>query len=582
MKGIKAIFAAAAVLTAMVNVVPAHAAVQVKVMIAGSSAMWQSMGLGAYNTGACVSGGTKPCHHYTSTGSFNLTDTRPTLVGGTNVTDTGAIWIVWDSAATTHVWAYIKVDSVVGDRCYFAQPRCNVNIATFPAPGNQISSALWGDNSADATPPAAVQALFTAASGLAVNVAATDIRPEDGLFAQCRANSALGGGLDGVDGLGWGTNASGSCPALGAPLSQLVGTDVVSGVTGTVASAHPVAFNISGTDPFSGTAIPAPTTVPVGAAPIVFVTSTSTTTGNLGPVTNATDAQLQTLFSGTNCNASVLTGGVAGNVQVYLREPFSGTMNTTEYTVFRYPNEDGKSQEAGVGAVKLSNTPCTAGGGRTRSIGTGDEIKGVQTSVANTTQDGIGYAFFSYGNVSKLASQAGVFRYLTLNGVDGIFASYAGGDPGEPGNGVIPGATNLPATCVGGFPCPESAIWTGGKSFPHVRDGSYRAWSTLRVVSNGTALTNVKVLVGKSNFFAVQSVPDYIPFSAVKQTVGGVVTTLDPGFLKQRSHYGPGAHNTGTTEAGRDAGGCIQGKGSAVINLVQHAPGKACSTFVPN
>jgi hypothetical protein len=41
------------------------------------------------------------------------------------------------------------VDSGVGDRCYFAQPHCSINITTVPAPANLISSTLWGDNSSD-------------------------------------------------------------------------------------------------------------------------------------------------------------------------------------------------------------------------------------------------------------------------------------------------------------------------------------------------------------------------------------------------------------------------------------------------
>jgi len=86
----------------------------------------------------------------------------------------------------------------------------------------------------------------------------------------------------------------------------------------------------------------------------------------------------------------------------------------------------------------------------------------------------------------------------------------------------------------------------------------------------------VRTLVSKSNLYVVQTVPDYVPFSVVK--VG--TTVLDPGLLKQRSHFGPGAHNTGTTEGGRDAGGCIQAKGSAVINSVQTNPGNACIAFV--
>src|SRR5260370_36725172 len=110
-------------LTAIVSVVPqAHAATTVKVVLAGSSAMWQSMALAAYKSGGCVSGGTAPCFHYTGS-NFNLADGRPTVLGGSTAVDLGNVWIVWDSNTTsTNIWAYIKVDSAVGDRCYFAQP----------------------------------------------------------------------------------------------------------------------------------------------------------------------------------------------------------------------------------------------------------------------------------------------------------------------------------------------------------------------------------------------------------------------------------------------------------------------------
>src|SRR5207302_5244660 len=160
-------------------------------VIAGSSAMWQEMALAAYkgtNTGSlCVSGGTAPCFHYTAK-NFNLSDTRPTVKSGTTAVDQGNIWVVWDSNTTsTNVWVYIRVDSVVGTRCYFAQPHCFVNISAVPAPGNLIAASLWGDNSVDSALPANVASLFTTGN-LLVTAAATDIRPEDGLFAQCRAN----------------------------------------------------------------------------------------------------------------------------------------------------------------------------------------------------------------------------------------------------------------------------------------------------------------------------------------------------------------------------------------------------------
>src|SRR5258706_10368438 len=129
----KSIFAAL-LLTAMISILPQAQSqtTTVKVVLAGSSAMWQTMALSAYNAGNCVSGGTAPCFHYTAS-NFNLTDGRPTVKGGSTAVDLGNVWLVWDSNTTsTNVWAYIKVDSVVGTRCYFAQPHCNVNISSFP------------------------------------------------------------------------------------------------------------------------------------------------------------------------------------------------------------------------------------------------------------------------------------------------------------------------------------------------------------------------------------------------------------------------------------------------------------------
>jgi len=116
-------------------------------------------------------------------------------------TDAGAIWLVWTSGATK-VWAYTKVDSVVGDRCFFAKPACSAQVTTWTGADQAIGTNLWG---ADSTPPAAVQAFFNGA-GTAVNVAATDIRPEDAAFVVCRVNSPLGNGsfgTDGTDGLGY-------------------------------------------------------------------------------------------------------------------------------------------------------------------------------------------------------------------------------------------------------------------------------------------------------------------------------------------------------------------------------------------
>lgn len=554
MSRIKSVFAYL-FLTAIVGVVPQAHAQTVKLMIAGSTAMWQSMALAAYNAGNCVKGGTAPCFHYTSASKFNITDTRPGA--GNFVVDTANIWIVWDSASSPNVWAFVVTDSVIGTRCYFAQPHCIVGVTTFPGSGGLITlpAPIWGS---DSTPPASIQSLFTG-SGVSVSAAATDIRPEDGLFATCRANSQLGGGSDGLAGLGYGINSSGACPST-LDNSHLVGSDIKSGYPGSSAAAHVVAFNISGTDPFTGTKIPTATTVSVGASPIVFIMERD---HELAGLTDGTDAQVEALFSGNNCNASAF-GLSSGSIEAYLREPMSGTMNTTEATTFRKPTVTGLSQETGVGTSNPLATACAGGGGsRFRGIGTGEVVKSVLNSFTNNGHDGMAYAFFSYGNVSSIASQA-KYGYITLDGVDPLWHVYGatgidGGQPINPGN--LPGVADLPKSCGGNFPCPEGVIWGfkrpgRGLSFPNVRNGSYRAWSVLRIVSDGTALASARTLATHAQSFNVTTVPDFIP--AVQTIAGG---QTDPGLLLLRSHYlqeGVSPVNVAPTgDKGGDMGGCI-------------------------
>jgi len=343
-------------------------------------------------------------------------------------------------------------------------------------------------------------------------------------------------------------------------------------------TANVLSFNIKGKDPISGTAIPAFTVVEVGATPVVFITQRES---QLGSLTNATEQQLQQVFSGTNCDASAFGLSPAG-IAAFLREPLSGTYNTTEATVMRHPTVYGGvgpstilgvSMETNVGANNpLAGQPgtCTSSdgkGARYRAIGTSEEVKSVQNSVKNIGIDGIGFTFFSYGNVSSIANNPS-YGYITLNNVDPIFASYgpqsstgAGYDPGEPATaGTLPAAANLP--CSGAFPCPESQIWAGGLSFPNLRNGTYPSWSVVRLVSNGTGLTNSKTLVKASQGFVVDSVPDYVP--ATKTIAGGIT---DPGLTLVRSHYqqydgagtllGAAPVNSGTTEAGGDMGGIL-------------------------
>jgi hypothetical protein len=593
MSRMKSIFAVLA-LTAIVGVVPQAGAqtVTLKLVISGSSALWQTMALGAYNSGtSIVSGGGTTCHWTSASNVVNLTDARTTVPNN----DAGTLWVVWDNDcgnganATTNVWAFNKVDSVVGDRCYFAAPKCTMSGTTAvinTSGSNQITlpGTIWGGSAADVAMPAAVQAVFTSGA-TSVNAAATDIRPEDAAFAACRVNSALGfssvGGSkppsDALDGLGYNSNnAPGVCPVYSAATAQAagLGTPIKSGYPGSTGQANVLAFNLTGHDPITDTALPASyTTTTVGAAPIVFIIERDK--GQLSKLTSASEVQLQQAFSGTSCNASAF-GLTAGPINIFLREPLSGTMNTTEATVFRRPTVYptavlGLSQEKNVNGpvnnpLAGNSGTCVAGGGaRYRAIGTGEEVKSVLNSgsVFTAKQDGIGYTFFSYGNVSSIANNS-AYGYIQLNGVDPIFASYGTTiDPGQPATaGTLPAAANLPATCAGGlgaFPCNEVNIWKNGFSFPNLRNGTYRAWSLLRIVATGTASTNAAALVKASNAYVVTSVPDYVS-SAV------VTGTLDLGLKLLRSHYqqkdgggallGPAPVNSGADKGG-DMGGQI-------------------------
>jgi len=612
----KSLFAVLA-LTAIVGFCPqVYAAPTVKVVFVGASAVWQTLALGTFGVpnsttpteGACgVSSATAPCYHWT-TSSFNVIDGRVQ----TN-TDTGAVWIVWDSHSDPYVWVFVKVDSGVGNRCYFGNPPCYVSAPSgfswaIGSNNNQIT--VWGATD-DTVPPTAVEDLFTQKNtdlplGEKVTASVSDERPEDSLWATCRSNSQSGkNGFDATDGLGYNSNwTAGSCPTA-ATVTTGTGNAVQSGYPGSTSTANLISWNISGTDPISGKAVPAFTAYSVGAAPVIFIYSHNG--GQLTGLTNVTDAQVQQVFSGTLCDASAF-GLPAAGIEAYLREPISGTMNTTEADVFRRPvialgSTIGSSQELGVnGANPLTRTSVACPdsvndglGGRWRAIGTSEEAKSVLNGVSNNGQDGIGYTFFSYGNVSTLAKSSvqSEYGYAQLDGVDPIFQIYntstgAGYDPGQPASGELPGAQNLPsnsntAICNGAFPCPESAIWAGGLSFPNLRNGSYRAWALLRVVSTGTALTASEAVVTASQSYVVSDVPDYVPAAAVKSGT----TLLDPGLQLLRSHYqqvdgsgtvniGKAPVNSGTSEAGGDMGGCIQAAGSSATQLIQDAKDVQC------
>lgn len=446
----------------------------VQVEAAGSSAQFYVFAEAAYQQAKAFSGGT--ASHYTAKNAGFVHDNR-----GASVNDeTGNLWVVWseNSAKTAvEIWAYLSVDSTVGVRAFESAPRASLTFpSTLPAPGNIVTT--WDDNSADVALDANVK---TALSGHTYTAAFTDIRPEDALYA---TKHLLGS------------------------TTTCAGTPIKSAVSGSTATATPVKFALTGSDPCATTHATVPfVTVPVGAAPIVFlVNKSNTAAGHLGnsAVSNTTSALATKLFDGAECDASDFGASSSVPVGAWLREGLSGTMNTTNYTVF------GGAQENGVTTNPLSQT-CTAGGGtRKRGIGTGEIV-----SAVSGTTDAAGYIFFSYEAVNGKPN----LKYVRLNGVDPFTGTYT--------TGTLP-------TCLTG-----SAIKctiTPNTSFSTLRNGTYSAWSIYRAISDDSGVANLKSLVAKAQVVAGigTGVPDFVPFSPV---CGSSASTDEKGLAVYREHF---------------------------------------------
>jgi hypothetical protein len=272
-------------------------------------------------------------------------------------------------------------------------------------------------------------------------------------------------------------------------------------------------------------------------------------------------------------------------IQVLEREALSGTYNTFEFTEVRrwgtpngnftyngrwgYPaylsQEDfvdgsGTTPPAGNTFNPLSEQ-CQAGfadplgqsgeGFRYRAIGTGEMVKSVYDT--NLTADRIGYTFFSFGNVNPNVTPAmpknANYGYLMIDGVDPLFNNYSATgalDPGQAATNAVPTSWGELPGCIpgggGGFQdCKANAIWdtthacaggaanAKGCSFPHLRDGTYPAWSELRMMcdtATGNSCTIAQDSLGAEALVthlqqdihnnATGGVPDLLPFDDAK------------------------------------------------------------------
>jgi hypothetical protein len=323
MRGTKTILAVVA-LAAVFGLTSAANAQGVKVMGVGSSAMFTATAVGAFSD-VCSSRAGSDCHHY-SIGGKNTSDNQnfaqafDSRNSGIPV-EGGTLWVIWDNnASPISIWAYLSVDSVVGNRCFFAKPRCSLQVDSgvlTTAGQNKVPASIMLNRQTNLTqgdetslPSAvltAVQTSFTAAL--------TDIRPEDAKYATNRILTAYS--ATNLNGLGYGSPNT-NCPGATA----LIGCQI-KGTWG--GAATPVQFSLSNKkDPFTSLTVPKSTTIPVGAAPIIFVYNNTGPGLSGGGFKDITYSLAGSVFNGTKGLASDLPGGVGSNpLSVILREPLS-------------------------------------------------------------------------------------------------------------------------------------------------------------------------------------------------------------------------------------------------------------------
>ena len=539
MTRIKSLFAGL-VVAAIAAVLPAADAQTVHVAGVGSSAQFLGTMIGMSQLAANNLPSGQCQYHWTRKSALNAHDNRDAL--GRILDENGNVGIVWIAACSdstgntnvTDIWLDGQYDSTLGVRLFSAQQKSPTTgpgatlylVASLLAGDDNLVSPnnLWADNKADTSPlPANVSNVFGTAApgGVHVNMGLTDIRPEDALAATTRTKAALN--TTTWSGLGY----QGPTAQIGAP--------IFTAQSGSSSNFTPIGFALSGAnDPINaGVPVPAYTTIPVGAAPIVFAYNH---TGSANPVvTNlvsgvkgdgtanvAGSYKLANLFDGTSsCDTDSTAFGGNGDglgtpINIILREPLSGTMNTTEYSLFRTTGNTSDSQEKGIvnptrAPYNPLNLNCPNAGNRQRRIGTGQVLTAI-----NGTANTIGYFFFSFANAATVngsAANASNYNYLTVDGVDPI---------GLP-------TTNQELPFCSAVLC-KSSLWTGSVSYPNLRNGTYKAWSLYRwtVYNSNSDPLGPAALATSMQDNIDGTVADFVPF---------VTTSNSDGLEVYRAHF---------------------------------------------
>lgn len=466
---------------------------------AGSTAAFNSVALaGLWGSGSAPPG---PCgsNIWTQKNGAEAHDNRNSYTNPANsIPDSaGNVWIEWDnSTSPTVVCAYIAVDSAVGQRIFFANPRGQLDLPTGftcaapPAGGNlvpgltdavlstAVCNAIFGANGANSSCLTGTNCVF--------NAAPTDIRPEDTLWATERAYNSLpvpyacGPGQT----LGY---SPGPAPEVGVNINSAFSSSYVT----------PVLWALSGTDPISGLPVQPWETTDIGAQTLLVIVNTADTSSNgLGSANlkNIASWQLGYIWSG---NATTTQFIVPGSTQtavtplhVLQREPLSGTYNTFDYNTVGSGKGGSFSQECGItnptGGSPYNPLDITAASGGTRQRVIGNGQMGSELEVV---EDGIGYEFFSFGNVAPLI---GLAKYLSVDNVEPLYSTYSS-NPNGPGG--FPPCTTPPCKL----------------SFPNVSNGDYPIWNILRVTTADPQPSGIATLLSDAELQAKNEISDFLP-----------------------------------------------------------------------
>ena len=316
----------------------------------GSSALFQELGQATQSIS-----GVSCLWTYAKTGTSGstpyiaFTDNR----AGVTTDENGNIFIAWGPGSGScaapsgaySIYAYMSLDSVVGDRCYFindgsGNPGCTFKLQN--TSGGVLGAGSTGGGLINAYPndvpsgsvdlPASVVTALTTTSTFPYDhffVAGTDIRPEDAWFVIQRAFTSCGSYLPRqyfnqdsfyLFGLGYQT----ATPNIG---TAITGSSLGTGTF------HVFNFNIIGSDPITSDAVPSYSLSTVGAAPVIIAVS-PTGDGQVQEMRDVTTFTLSQILQGNLARTNDLVGPSGGEAfNVLIREPLAGNYNDLEFSI---------------------------------------------------------------------------------------------------------------------------------------------------------------------------------------------------------------------------------------------------------